>query len=112
MTTVTKSTTLTAPAIAPATSLARVNLAALAAVLHVAVFAGTLSVDAGVPSERSGWIWRISDEQGASPAGRKTIARSNPHYHFAAGRLDLRHGVAILALACWLVILRIAGSVS
>ena len=84
-------------------------LATWVATLHLFVLAGRLGGRVA-PRSNSEWVWQAPMDGPAThePAREKTP--SNPQRSYSAGQLALDTGVAVVALAAWLRIVRTNGS--
>jgi hypothetical protein len=89
-----------------------VALAALVAVLNLSVLAGRLG---GRTSPHRGDVlaWRAPMTAITGPAGEAASSEkppSNPTRYYNAGTLSLNTGIAVIALAAWLGVMRINGA--
>ncbi len=88
-----------------------VVLAALVALLNVSILAGRLRGRMG-PTRGDVLAWRVSMPM-PGPAGDAQAAEkpsSNPTRFYNAGQLSLDTGIAVVALAAWLSVMRINGA--
>lgn len=89
-----------------------VALAALVTMLNVSVLAGRLGGRMG-PTRGDVLAWRAPTSAIPGPAGEAPAAEkpsSNPTRSYNAGQLALNTGIAVVALAAWLSVMRINGS--
>jgi hypothetical protein len=79
-------------------------------VLHLAVITAGLSPRSGGRRALS-LVWECEQGSLRQPAveADEDQARSNPHHTFCVGELSLTLGMAVVALAAWLQILRFSG---
>ncbi len=87
-----------------------VGLAALVAALHLVVFAGRLTARSPLRGQSTFCVWRApgtSASETSEPVGR---GASRPVRAYFAGHLSLNAGMAVLALARWLHIMRLTGT--
>lgn len=88
-----------------------VGLATLVAALHLVLLTGRISPWS--PTRRPGtlMIWRTPSEVRAVAAtGEPEKVASRPTQTYAAGQLALAVGMSLVALACWLHIMRLTGT--
>lgn len=87
-----------------------VGLAAVAAILHVVVFAGRMPVRSLHHEHGALPAWRMPTGGQAEPRRVTEKVPSKPIQPFCAGQLCLALGMAVIALAAWLHIMRINGA--
>jgi hypothetical protein len=87
-----------------------VGLAAFVAALHMAVLAGHVSGRSSQQRALSQIRWRMpTDESPDAPCSRARIG-SNPHRSYNCGRLELARGMAVVALAAFINVIRTNGA--
>lgn len=93
----------------PAGNTPAMALATLVAALHLSIWVGRLGERAGLTRPAVA-TWRL-------PAGASLVERGDGKAHsarpkrtYSAGQLALDTGVAVLALAAWLLVMRSNGS--
>lgn len=86
------------------------GLAAMAAVLHLAVLAGRVSPRGSHPRPIALLAWQVPPSETAETRLSEENAPSNPTRTYCAGRLALTAGMAVLALARWLHVMRVRGT--
>lgn len=84
-----------------------VALAALVAVLNLSIMAGRLG---GASPRHAVLAWRAPACGPASERGSAKEPPANPTRAYNAGRLALGTGIAVIALAAWLHVMRINGA--
>lgn len=94
-----------APAAPRAEGLSGFGLAAVAAALHVVILSARVAprhphMPVGVLVYR-----QLLPVPGAQELATEQDPPSNPHARYCAGELALTSGMAVLALACWLLIM-------
>ncbi len=85
------------------------GVAALAAVLHLAVLASRM------PGRSAHAVPSLLWNAGSAPAERHgdadgDAAPSNPQQTYCVGRIALTSGMAVVALACWLHVMRLGSA--
>jgi hypothetical protein len=86
------------------------GLAAFVAALHVAVLAGRMS---GRPSQHGALSqihWQMPAEKSPDAPNHRDRIGSNPHRAYSVGRLALTRGMAVVALAAYLNVIRTNGA--
>jgi hypothetical protein len=87
-----------------------VGLAALVAALHLAVLTGRVPVWSVVGRAGTLQIWRVPADASATTARETGRVASRPVKSYSAGQLSLSAGMAIVALARWLRVMRLTGT--
>jgi hypothetical protein len=88
-----------------------VALAALVAVLNLSVLAGRLGGRMPCRGDVLAWRAPMAAMNGPDAETKTTDKRpSNPTRSYNAGRLALNTGIAVVALAAWLHVMRINGA--
>ncbi len=84
-------------------------LAALVAVLHLSVLAGRPTGRMG-SSRGDGLTWRAPACGLSTERSTADNSPANPTQTYSVGRLSLDTGIAVIALAAWLHVMRINGA--
>lgn len=87
-----------------------VALAALVAVLHLSVLAGRLGNRRLVPGACNVLAWRAPATGPGDETAAASQSPSNPQHTYSAGQLALDTGIAVIALAAWLRVMRLNGA--
>ena len=93
-------------------SLSAVGLAAVVAALHVAVLAGRVSTRAPRGRHATILVWRQADTTQVETQPASDRVPSNPMRAYNAGRLALTSGMAVIALAFHLQVMRMGAALS
>jgi hypothetical protein len=84
-------------------------LAALVAVLNLSVLAGRLG-GRTIPGRNDVLTWQIPISGPTADRSTTEEPSANPTRAYSAGRLSLDTGIAVIALAAWLHVMRINGA--
>lgn len=101
------------PALGPVTrfdSLSTVGLAAMVAALHLAVLAGRVSARHPRGRHLALIVWQQPPAAQVETAPKSDRVPSNPTQAYNAGRLALTFGVAVIALAYQLQVMRMGSA--
>jgi len=86
------------------------GLTAIAAILHLAVFAGKVSPRRMPNRPAMHLVWQQPAKCRIDSERTEDKVPSNPIHTYCAGHLALAHGMAVVSLAAWMQIMHISGA--
>ena len=98
------------PTVSPFGAASPLGLATLATVLHLAVLAGGVRARRLSAEPEMYLIWQVPASDTSDTGSTADKVPSNPIHTYCVGHLALATGMAIIALATWLQIMRINGA--